>query len=141
MTSMYYRKVSPNMWWQVVARNLEAFKSEDGHGWWVIQQVEDSNIYVTIKVDSCKIDTVFTQEIGTKISATDIAQSVFSPNGLKYARFGSKNQLFLFDFNRTNGHLSNFQEIHISDEGNTQVLLFLLIIDFCMYVIQLMFFN
>lgn len=97
--------------------NLEAFKSEDGHGWWVIQQVEDSNIYVTIKVDSCKIDTVFTQEIGTKISATDIAQSVFSPNGLKYARFGSKNQLFLFDFNRTNGHLSNFQEIHISDEG------------------------
>lgn len=98
---------------------LEGIKREKKDSWWVIQGKRNSNQYYTIGLDSAKVDTVFTQTIGdiTVKKGEAAAQSVFSPDGKQYARYSPADDLYLFDFDRRSGVLSNYRKIHVADSG------------------------
>jgi hypothetical protein len=51
-------------------------------------------------------------------------EATFSPNGLKYAYFTSRDQLMLYDFDRITGKLSNFKRISIPLELSVSDALF-----------------
>ena len=99
---------------------LEAIPGDKDGYWWVIQGIQNSNKYFTIGWDSGKIDTTFIQIIGdvTIRKGEAAAQSVFSSDGKKYARYAPADDLFLFDFDRTSGILSNYQKLHVADSGS-----------------------
>jgi hypothetical protein len=98
---------------------LEAIPGDKVGYWWVIQGIRNSNEYYTMGWDSGKIDTAFIQIIGdsTVKQGETAAQSVFSPDGKKYARYAPADDLFLFDFDRITGKLSNYQKLHVADSG------------------------
>ncbi len=99
---------------------LEAIPGDKDGYWWVIQGIQNSNKYFTIGWDSGKIDTTFIQIIGdvTIRKGEAAAQSAFSSDGKKYARYSPADDLFLFDFDRTSGILSNYQKLHVADSGS-----------------------
>ena len=100
--------------------NLEATRSYSSDSWWVLQGQRDSNGYYSIKIDSGNIDTIFLQNIGDptlKIGEAS-GQVAFSPDGRLYARYTPLDDLFLFNFDRNNGTLSNYRKIHVADSGD-----------------------
>ena len=99
--------------------NVEAVKSTKSGAWWVIQGERESSRYFTILFDSARIDTIFTQTIGdTTYRGSAAGQAVFAPDGSMYARYNPFDDLFLFDFDRELGVLSNYRKIHVADSGN-----------------------
>jgi hypothetical protein len=99
--------------------NVEAVKSTKSGAWWVIQGERKSNRYFTILLDSARVDTIFSQTIGdTTYQGSAAGQAVFSPDGSMYARYNPFDDLYLFDFDRTTGTLSNYRKYHVADSGN-----------------------
>ncbi len=99
--------------------NIEAVKGIGNDIWWVIQGKSESNIYYKILLDSAHVDTIMSQSIGevTLEKGESSGQAAFSPDGTKYARYTPSDDLFLFDFDRTTGLLSNFRKLHVSDSA------------------------
>lgn len=98
---------------------LEAIRGEKEDYWWVIQGIRNSNEYYTMGWKSGILDTAFIQVIGdsTVRKGEAAAQSVFSSDGKKYARYAPADDLFLFDFDISSGELSNYRKIHVADSG------------------------
>ena len=98
--------------------NVKGVKSSKSGAWWIIQGQKRTNRYYTILIDSAKVDTVYSQFIGdTSIDGSAGGQAVFSPDGTMYAKYAPRDDLYLFDFDRTLGTLSNFRKIHVADSG------------------------
>jgi|WetSurMetagenome_2_1015567.scaffolds.fasta_scaffold23395_3 hypothetical protein len=112
------KKAVPIIGGQLSQGNLEAISTIDGKGWWIIQNDQNSNNYHILLDYNGAIDTIHEQRIGDTTSAKGAAQSVFSPDGRMYARFCSRDQLFLFDFDRLSGELSNYRRIHVIDTND-----------------------
>jgi hypothetical protein len=89
------------------------------NGWWLITHRRYSNLYYIISLSGSGVDSIKTQQIGiSSVPGGDAGgQAVFSPNGMRYARFTPADQLFLFDFDPVSGYLNNFHQIHVSDSG------------------------
>lgn len=97
---------------------LEAIKHGNGHDWWIIQPMEQSNGYHTFLITGDSIIKKPNQYIGNYPRFKGIewlGQSTFSPNGHTYVRYDQKNDLEIFDFDRCNGKLSNYLHIPIID--------------------------
>ncbi len=96
---------------------LTAVKHANGKDWWIITGGDQNNLYYTILLDSNGIAPYFTQNSGlpSSYNGSRGGQAVFSPDGLKYARYSAADGVFLFDFDRNNGQLSNFRHIPIGD--------------------------
>jgi hypothetical protein len=94
---------------------LTAVKHANGVDWWIISMSDMSNEYLFFLLSSTGIDFFHSQEIGIEATKTGSsgAQSNFSPDGSKFARFNPTDGLFLFDFDREEGLLSNFKHIEI----------------------------
>jgi Secretion system C-terminal sorting domain len=101
------------------ATQLTACKHTNGRDWWIIQPKFVSDKYQRILLDSTGFGQPFEQTIGKKtLKAGDGGgQAVFTPDGTKYLRFTAPDQLFIFDFNRTTGILSNFKYIFVDTFG------------------------
>jgi len=96
---------------------LTAVKHANGKDWWILTGGDQNNLYYTFLLDSNGLDPYFTQSIGSPSSYNGSrgGQAVFSPDGSKYARYSATDGVFLFDFDRANGLLSNFRHIPIGD--------------------------
>lgn len=92
---------------------LTSVKHANGVDWWIIIPKAESNVYIQFLLTSNGIEGPFYQSIGSQCSfiGSGGGQAVFSPNGSKYIRYSSPDGLYIFDFNRTTGILSNF--IHV----------------------------
>jgi hypothetical protein len=99
------------------AGQLTAVKHANGQDWFLLVPKFLSNKYYTLKLSAQGIEFMFEQEIGNPTLSTGDGggQAVFSPNGNKYVRYTPQDGLFIFDFDRMTGLLSNFKFISIND--------------------------
>lgn len=101
--------------------NLMACKHANGRDWWILVPKVQSNSYFTILLDSNGFHNLGLQSIGpvfNYLSDWD-GQSVFSPNGQKYARYDRGNDLTIYDFDRCTGYLSNSLHKEIYDAADS----------------------
>jgi len=88
--------------------HLTAVRHGNGRDWWIAAHKGRSNRSLFFLLDPAGIHPPMTQHIGPVWGPRDWSgQSVFSPDGSKYARANPDNGLNLFDFDRCTGTLSN----------------------------------
>ncbi len=97
---------------------LTATKHANGLDWWILVPAAYTSQYYTLLLDSSGLSIVDTQACGVAVR-DGLGQAVFSPNGLKYARAvgittTTPTQLYIYDFDRCTGKLSN--PLHIEYE-------------------------
>lgn len=93
---------------------MTAVKHANGKDWWIItHQWRKSDKFYQLLFTADGIASVMEQQIGIP-SLTDgsgSSQTAFSPDGTRFARVNVADQLWLFDFDRQTGELSNFRYI------------------------------
>lgn len=97
---------------------LTAVRHANGVDWWIMDSEYLSDKYYVWLLTAEGITGPLEQIIGnaTIKAGSGSGQAGFSPDGTKYARYTPKDDLFLFDFDRTTGQLSNFRFIPIIEE-------------------------
>jgi hypothetical protein len=98
---------------------MSAVKTADNIGWWIIKNDLHSNCYYSILFDGINFGEQQFKCIGGEntTSGNGGVAAVFSPHGDIYARFSPSAGLFLFDFDRETGKLSNYKFIDIPQTG------------------------
>jgi hypothetical protein len=106
--------------------DINAAKHANSKDWWVITRKFASNIFFTFRLSKNGLDTFFTQIVGepTELRGQYGGDAFFSPNGLKYAYFTARDQLMLYDFDRTTGKLFSFKRIIIPFESSVGDVIF-----------------
>jgi hypothetical protein len=96
---------------------LTAVKHANGQDWWVITPAQEgTNGYYRFLFTGGGVSDVMYQEEGMP-GVQDGGWANFSPDGRYFARYSPINDdIFLFDFDRQTGELSNFQQILIEEE-------------------------
>ena len=105
----------------LVHGNICATKHFNNKDWWVMASTDNSEInYYFVLLDQNGISKIKAQKIGNKITrlGNDSDGFLFSPDGSKLARFFYEDGLFLFDFDRKDGVLSNFKKIDFPNSGS-----------------------
>jgi hypothetical protein len=82
---------------------LNACKHGNGKDWWLVAPKFYSNTYAKYLVKADSIHSLNTQAIGDSIKFNTLIQSVFSPDGSKYAVVTPANGLNIFSFDRCTG--------------------------------------
>ncbi len=115
---------------EVIEKNIEFFFDEyllgsyltaihhaNAEDWWIIDLKETENEYFTFLLDSTGISLIHSQEIGGDrfYDAASSGTAKFSSDGTKYCHFNYGDQLWIYDFDRETGLLSNADEIIIND--------------------------
>lgn len=101
------------------AGQLTAVKHANGTDWWIIVSEYLSNRYYILLLNESGIEIFDQQQIGgaTTRQSQGGGQAVFTPDGTKYIRYNPADGVFIFDFDRGIGDLSNFQHIAINDSA------------------------
>jgi hypothetical protein len=101
--------------------HLTAVRHANGNDWWIVTTRQYSDLYYKILFTAAGVDSIQIQHVGIPepMSSKGSGQSVFSPDGTKYARYDRLSQVHLFDFDRSTGELSNFQNLMILDTAFT----------------------
>lgn len=96
---------------------LTAVKHANGKDWWIISMKFFSNKYLFFRLTEQGVVYSHSQIIGNKTSklGSSGAQTNFSPDGKRFARYHEYDGVFIFDFNRATGRLSNFQHFQVRD--------------------------
>jgi hypothetical protein len=102
----------------MTAGQLTSAKHANGTDWWIITGGEQNNLYYSILLTQEGAMGPFIQSIGYPSShfGSGGGQANFSPDGTKYIRYSSHDGIFLFDFDRTSGQLSNFKHLPTPEE-------------------------
>ncbi len=90
---------------------LHAVRHANGRDWWVVCAKHATNKYFELLLSPSGI-TVQSQNIGVPTWSESGGEIVFSPDGTRMARFNTRDDLRIFDFDRCTGELSN--PVHIS---------------------------
>ena len=104
----------------VFGSHLTACRHANGRDWWFLINRTKTNRYDKYLLDPTGFHYVATQYIGLPVSwqSQGSGQEGFSPDGALYARFTNFEDIFLFDFDRCTGQLSNFRHIEIQHNDN-----------------------
>ncbi|MEM9858237.1 MAG: T9SS type A sorting domain-containing protein [Bacteroidota bacterium] len=96
---------------------LTAVKHENGKDWWILFSERKSNTYLRTHLSGTGFSVVEKQDIGFPVSREGEGggQAVFSPDGQKYVRYTPKDGAYIYDFDRSTGLLSNFEQVLIQD--------------------------
>ena len=99
---------------------LTAAKHENQQDWWLINPIDTSNSFLRYLITDNGIEPHDVQRIGpvNHWNASAAGDSEFSPDGTKYAYFNVMDGLWLVDFDRTSGLLSNLRTIPPLDTDN-----------------------
>ncbi|HMG16592.1 MAG TPA: T9SS type A sorting domain-containing protein [Saprospiraceae bacterium] len=94
---------------------LTAVRHSDNKSWWLISKKFNSSVYLFFLFDSTGYVGMHKQNIGIFDKGNDASGNgtAFSPDGKKYAHYEPRQGLFLYDFDRENGGLSNFKFINV----------------------------
>ncbi len=93
---------------------MSAVKHANGMDWWIITPNRWTNSHNIILVDKDGPHFDFKQHIGaTPDSNSTGGQGKFSPDGSRFAWYHPDNGIYLYDFDRQEGRLSNFMNIEI----------------------------
>lgn len=117
------KKNVPVMNDSLMTSELTAVRHADGKDWWIITpQYNNDRYYVFLLTKNGIVDTL-DQQIGLA-RTVDSWQCVFSNDGTKFVRYGPVDDIYIFDFDRSTGLLSNFLFIPLEEEtcqGNQPV--------------------
>lgn len=95
---------------------LEAIRGY-GDQWWIVVSKRLSNTYYSIRLSSDGVDSVSSFSVGQSPISQN-AQSCFSPDGTKYARYSPPySGVSLFSFNRMTGLLGDYKRIDTDTIG------------------------
>lgn len=99
----------------LLGQPIDAVRHANGLDWWIITPNELSNTWHVILIDQIGAHYKGSQIVGDSIDnrATG-GQGRFSPDGTIFAWYQPRNGLFLYDFNRANGTLSNFRKVIVA---------------------------
>lgn len=91
---------------------LSAIKHQNGIDWWIICRGDNNNIFYKVLLSKEGFSTHQTQVIGPMPgldfeTISKHGNAKFSPDGNKFAFFNLHDGLSVYDFDRSNGHLSN----------------------------------
>lgn len=102
---------------EVLLGEMAAVKHENGEDWWVIAPNDASNTYSVILADKNGVRKSHQQKIGLPINSIGMGtgQCKFSPDGKKFARWTSTQQLLIADFDRKRGIFSNDDQLEVVD--------------------------
>ncbi len=95
--------------------NLTACKHANGTDWWLLMPEYNTGAFYIYLISANGIQYIDKQFIGQNLRCS--GQTVFNPQGNKYAKFDSTNGLDVFDFNRVDGHLSNYKHVAFNDSS------------------------
>ncbi len=119
------RKRQQVFWDTLAGGYLQAVRHVNGEDWWLLvpelRVGEGTNCYYRLRFTRYGIVESGKQCLGQKWDIFDAAgQCAFSPDGSRYVRFhagslGYFSGLFLFDFDRCTGLLSNHQKLYYPD--------------------------
>jgi hypothetical protein len=101
---------------------MTAVRHANGYDWWLVKQGHDTNMVYTFLVTKDTIELKHQQGFGSPhFGYWDTwGQSCFSYDGKKYAYgMGTRNKLFIADFNRCSGEFSNSKIINIPIDSST----------------------
>ena len=105
----------------LVDGDIAAVRHVNNIDWWFVTTTDrvDFNYYI-LRLRRNGIDSILTQKIGNKIDKLGFESDgfLFSPDGSKLARFLYRDGLFLFDFDREHGVLSNFKKVDFPNSGS-----------------------
>lgn len=103
-----------------------AVRHANGRDWWVISQKMESNQYSIIYLNNGYPETHILQSIGDSLPP-GVDHAVFSPDGKWYARYSwwgkigpngvTYSNVYLYNFDRCSGELSNFKSYRLKDNG------------------------
>jgi hypothetical protein len=102
------------------SRYTNACRHSNGRDWWLAIPNRRSNCYFIDLVTPNTFQELNPQCLGPiRNEYEDQGDGVFSPNGQHYATMANFNDLFLFDFDRTLGSLSNPRHFLINDSADS----------------------
>ena len=112
----------------MAAGQLVATKHANGRDWWVLIPKVTMNGFYKVLITSNGIENYTLQNIGTYTPTYSSGQATFSPDGMHYARIypgdhatDSLAPLFIYDFDRCTGLLSNEKIIQLPLEGGASI--------------------
>lgn len=105
----------------IVLGRLTACKHANGRDWWVITHEYNNDRFYSVLITPDGVSEPFSQFIGEvskpyfkygnqKVDNDIASQAFFSPDGSKYAFVTNNFSVYLFDFDRCTGLLSNFRK-------------------------------
>lgn len=101
---------------------FQACKHINDNDWWIIYPEAHTNCMYVMLLTNDGITNIDKQCLGHKWNNNDLpAQSSFSPDGMKFCRFNYYNGLNLFDFDNSNGTLSNPVNLNFQDIGPSEL--------------------
>lgn len=99
-------------WDTLTYSNLSAVKHGNGRDWWIIRPYYQGNCYYTFLLTDTGLGLSHIQCAGSMHHGYgDLGSSCFSPDGEKYFWVTSTDGIYMFDFDRCTGMLSNGQII------------------------------
>ncbi len=94
--------------------DMHAVKHANDEDWWIITSKESSKLVYKILFTEAGVSQIDTQTIGIPLDdwSNGSGMASFSPDGTKFARYSTNDQVTLFDFDRSTGQLSNFKQLY-----------------------------
>ncbi len=99
---------------------FHAVRHANGRDWWIVIAKQHSNKYYITQLSPQGFE-VKEQSIGPPTWSGAGGEMVFSPDGTKLARFNTRDDLRIFDFDRCTGTLSNPVYIPIADDADNEL--------------------
>jgi hypothetical protein len=98
---------------------LTATKHVNGRNWWIIAPMLYGG-YARLSINKNGIEGPYFQDIGIVPTQDGEGggQAAFSPDGLHYAMYASRDGVFLYDFDNETGLLSNFRFLTFEGSDN-----------------------
>ncbi|MBK8565497.1 MAG: T9SS type A sorting domain-containing protein [Saprospiraceae bacterium] len=95
--------------------SVQAVRHENNSDWWILTLSKTGKKYYRVLLSNSGIVTIDSQSIGADLTVYTYPQMSFSPDGSKFAHFDHINHLQLYDFNRSNGKLNNYQHMVLDE--------------------------
>lgn len=99
----------------MLGQPIDAVRHANGLDWWIITPDRWTNKWHVVRLGQSGASYIGPQIIGdlhdTRSSG---GQGRFSPDGSIFAWYQPRNGLFLYDFDRSNGTLSNFRKVEVT---------------------------
>ncbi len=99
----------------MLGQPIDAVRHANGLDWWIITPDRWTNKWHVILLDQSGASYVGAQVIGDYHDPESSGgQGRFSPDGKIFAWYQPRNGLFIYDFDRSDGTLSNFRKVEIT---------------------------
>ncbi|MBP7477771.1 MAG: T9SS type A sorting domain-containing protein [Chitinophagales bacterium] len=101
-----------------IGTSVSACRHANGEDWWIVVQEQNSNCFYKVLIDKNGISPNIKKDCEGPPSSILVhysSSSCFSPNGKTYTYLSRSDGLYIFDFDRCTGKLSNRRNIRIPE--------------------------